>query len=438
MATHPNVLLVMTDQQQAAALSCAGNRFDPRPGAPHPDVRTPHLDALAARGTRFTSAYTPFPLCTPARAALFSGRMPHTLGTMDNNQPIPEQYREQTLGHLFARAGYDCAYGGKWHVTQIAMQGGFAFRRVSGFDDGVLPPAAIDFLRTPRDKPFLLVASFDNPHNICEHSRNQPLPWGEVPLAPIDECPNLPPNFSAGPHEPEALKTYAERAGMYRRRPAYTAERWRLLRHVYYRLVERVDAQIGLILAALRETGQEEHTLVIFTSDHGDMAGAHELNQKHTLYDESARVPLILAGPGVAAGTVVDTPVSLIDVLPTACDLAGVDAPTDLPGITLRPAVAGPDLEREPVVVESLWGDEISSAVRVHARCLVTRSHKYVVHEWGEYREQLFDRAADPGEQVNLAVEARHRPLLAECRRVLRAWSTATGDRFAARYVHRE
>jgi arylsulfatase A-like enzyme len=130
--------------------------------------------------------------------------------------------------------------------------------------------------------------------------------------------------------------------------------------------------------------------------------------------------------------------VSLIDVLPTACDLTGVDAPTDLPGITLRPAVAGPDLEREPVVVESRWGDEISSAGRVHARCLVSRRHKYVVHEWGEYREQLFDRAADPGEQVNLAVEARHRPLLAECRRVLRAWSTATGDRFAARYVHRE
>jgi hypothetical protein len=126
-----------------------------------------------------------------------------------------------------------------------------------------------------------------------------------------------------------------------------------------------------------------------FTSDHGDRAGAHELNQKHRLYDESARVRLILAGPGPAAGTVVDTPVSPIHVLPTACDL-------------------------------------------------VTRNHTYVVREWGEYREQLFDRAADPGEHVNLAVEARYRPLLAECRRVLRAWSTATGDRFAARYVHRE
>src|SRR5574341_884871 len=149
---RPNVLLIMTDQQQAAALSCAGNV----------DVRTPNLDALAARGTRFANAYTPFPLCTPARASLFTGHMPHALGVMDNNQPVSEAHRERSLGHLFARAGYDCAYGGKWHVTQIAMQDGFAFRRISGFDDNALPPAATDFLRAPRDRPFLLVASFDN------------------------------------------------------------------------------------------------------------------------------------------------------------------------------------------------------------------------------------------------------------------------------------
>jgi len=427
MATRPNVLLVMTDQQQAAALSCAGNA----------EVHTPHLDALAARGTRFDSAYTPFPLCTPARAALFSGRMPHTLGITGNSHPIPDPYREQTLGHLFAAAGYDCAYGGKWHVTRIAMEEGFAFRRIAGFDDNALPPATIEFLRTPRERPFLLVASFDNPHNICEHSRNQPLPWGEVPLAPTDECPNLPANFSAGPYEPEALRTYAERAGMFRRRPAYTADRWRLLRHVYYRLVEKVDAQIGQILTALRETGQEANTIVVATSDHGDMAGAHELNQKHSLYDESARVPLIFAGPGVAAGHVAGTPVSLVDVLPSLCDLAAIDAPEDLPGVTLRPALQNADFDRKPVVVESSWGEEISSAVRVHARCLVTAAHKYVVHAWGENREQLFDRVADPLEQVNLAVEARHRPLLAESRRVLREWCTESNDAFA-RNIHRE
>jgi arylsulfatase A-like enzyme len=427
-STRPNVLVIMTDQQQSAALSCAGN----------PDVHTPNLDALAARGTRFTSTYTAFPLCTPARAALFTGRMPHLLNVMENNLPLADTYREQSLGHLFARAGYDCAYGGKWHVTEIAMQDGFAFRRISGFNDNLLPPAAIEFLRTPREQPFLLVTSFDNPHNICEHSRNQPLPWGEVALAHVEDCPNLPPNFSAGPHEPDALKMYAEHASKFRRRPAYTADRWRLLRHVYYRLVEKVDAQIGQILDALRETGQEENTIVVFTSDHGDMAGAHELNQKHSLYDESARVPLIIAGPGVAAGHTEDEPVAYVDVLPTICDLAGVPVPEDLPGMKLRPALEEQPIEHGPVVIQSFWAEEISNAVSVQARCLVTRSHKYVVHEWGEYREQLFDRAADPWEQVNLAVESRHHPLLEQSRRALREWCQANGDRFGARYIHRD
>jgi arylsulfatase A-like enzyme len=414
----PNVLVIMTDQQQSAALSCAGN----------PDLHTPNLDRLAARGTRFASAYTTFPLCTPARAALFSGRMPHTLGIADNNQPIPEDVRPDTLGHLFARAGYDCAYGGKWHVTQGAMQDGFAFERIHGFDDIGLPEATIDFLKRPRDKPFLLVSSFDNPHNICEHSRDQPLPRGEVPLAPTAECPNLPPNFSADPYEPEALRVYAEQARMYRRRSAFTPDRWRLLRHVYYRLVEKVDAQIGQILDALRELGQEDNTIVVFTSDHGDMAGAHELNQKHSLYDESARIPLLIAGPGVAAGHVVDEPVSHLDVLPTICDLAQLDTPSGAHGVTLRPAVEQKPFEHAPVVVESSWGDDISSAIATTARCIVTRTHKYVLHDWGANREQLFDRAADPWEQVNLAIEKRHQPLVDEYRGILRDWGRATRD----------
>src|SRR5688572_4901852 len=417
-SSRPNVLLIMTDQQQSAALSCAGN----------PDLHTPHLDALAARGTRFASAYTTFPLCTPARAALFSGRMPHTLGISDNNQPIPEDVRPETLGHLFSQAGYDCAYGGKWHVTQGAMQDGFAFERIHGFDDIGLPEATIDFLKRPHERPFLLVASFDNPHNICEHSRDQPLPRGEVSLAPTDECPNLPPNFSRGAYEPEALAAYADQARMYRRRAVFTPDRWRLLRHVYYRLVEKVDAQIGQILDALRVTGQEENTLVVFTSDHGDMAGAHELNQKHSLYDESARIPLLVAGPGVAAGHVVDEPVSHVDVLPTVCDLAQVQAPSGLDGFTLRPAVEQRPFERAPLVIESEWGGDISSAIATTARCIVTRTHKYVLHDWGANREQLFNRAADSWEQTNLAIEARHRPLVEEHRRILRDWARSTSD----------
>lgn len=414
----------MTDQHQGAALSCAGNS----------DVCTPNLDALAARGARFTSAYTTFPLCTPARASLFTGRMPHAIDAMDNGRAIPERHRREELGTLFAAAGYACAYGGKWHVPRMAMEEGHGFQVIAGFNDTLLPGAGVEFLHQPRDRPFFLVASFDNPHNICEHSRNQPLPWGEVPLVPVEACPNLPPNFNAGPYEPEAIRAYAEHAGKVRRRPAFTPDRWRLLRHAYYRLVEKVDAQIGQILDALRETGQEDNTIVLFTSDHGEMAGAHELNQKHSLYDESARVPLIVAGPGVRPGAVVEEPVSLLDLLPTACDLAGVPAPADLPGVSLRPAAGGLPFERPgDVVVQTSWAGEVSGAIATQARCLVTGTHKYVVHEWGEHREQLFDRRSDPWEMTNLALEGRHRPLLQEHRHRLRAWCVASGDRFAAR-----
>ncbi|HEV2125158.1 MAG TPA: sulfatase-like hydrolase/transferase [Chloroflexota bacterium] len=420
---QPNILLITTDQHQAAALSCAGNL----------DVRTPNLDSLAARGVRFASAYSTFPLCTPARASLFTGRMPHAIDAMGNGRPIPEQYRSQELGTLFQAGGYDCAYGGKWHVPRITMEEGHGFRRIAGFNDNLLPGACIEFLRQRRDQPFFLVASFDNPHNICEHSRNQPLPWGEVPLAPIEECPNLPANFAAGPYEPEAIAAYAEHAPKVRRRPAFTPDRWRLLRHVYYRLIEKVDAQIGQILDALRETGQEGSTVVLFTSDHGEMAGAHQLNQKHSLYDESARVPFIVAGPGVRSGHVADQPVSLLDVLPTLCDVAGVSAPSDLPGLSLRPALHGESLSRDTVVIQSLWADEINGPTAVEARAIVSPTHKYVVHEWGENREQLFDRTVDPGEMINLALEARYRPLFQEYRDRLRQWCLENGDRFASR-----
>ena len=201
---------------------------------------------------------------------------------------------------------------------------------------------------------------------------------------------------------------------MYRRARAFTPDRWRLLRHVYYRLVEKVDAQIGQILTALRELGQEENTLVVFTSDHGDMAGAHELNQKHSLYDESARIPLLIAGPGVA-GNVVDEPVSHADVLPTLCDLAQVDPPGASPASASAPPSRG---DRSSA---SRWSSNRRGVARSPApslpwRAIVTRHHKYVLHDWGANREQLFDRAPTRGSRSTWP-----------SRRATRRWSASTG-----------
>ena len=419
-APRPNVLLITTDQQAALAVGAAGTT----------DLSTPAMDALGERGVRFERAYCTFPLCTPSRASLYTGRMPHEVGADYNNKPIAAEFRSGEMGNLMAAAGYDCAYGGKWHVPEIEIGEGHGFRKICGFDDWALADRCIDFLRTPRSAPFFLVASFDNPHNICEHSRRQRLPWGPVPHAPVGECPNLPANFEVPAYEPSLIKH--ERA----MKPAaeLTEDEWRVYRHTYYRLVEKVDADVARIMAALEEAGQGGDTLVIFTSDHGDGMGAHRWNQKWVLYDESTRIPLIVRPPAGCPARVDEEHLvsNGLDLLPTICDYAGVQPPADLRGRSLRPLIdgeagAGVAGWRDHVVAETCFGPDVGAAQQ--ARMVRTARYKYCLYGSGRNREQLFDLERDPGEMVNLAVEARYAGELARHRALLKAWIEETGDR---------
>ena len=120
MADRPNILYVLTDEQYAGAMSCAGN----------PEVRTPAMDRLAQSGVRFSSVYCAYPLCTPSRASMFTGMMPHQVGIDGNEQSIAAAYRPQELGHLLSSAGYECVYGGKWHIPEISLPEGHGFRRI--------------------------------------------------------------------------------------------------------------------------------------------------------------------------------------------------------------------------------------------------------------------------------------------------------------------
>ena len=423
---RPNVLLITTDQQAALAVGAAGN----------PDLSTPAMDALGADGVRFEHAYCTFPLCTPSRASLYTGRMPHEVGADYNNKPIAAEYRSAELGNLIAAAGYDCAYGGKWHAPEIEIGDGHGFRKICGFDDWALADRCIEFLRTPRASPFFLVASFDNPHNICEHSRQQRLPWGPVPQVPVGECPNLPANFEVPAYEPYLIKE--ERAG----KPGaeLTEDEWRIYRHTYYRLVEKVDAEVARIMAALEAAGRDDDTLVIFTSDHGDGMGAHRWNQKWVLYDESTRIPLIVRPPGGCPARVDDEHLisNGLDLLPTICDYAGVEPPADLRGRSLRPLIdradgtaSADDAEgaawRDHLVAETCFGADANAAQQ--ARMVRTERYKYCLYGSRKHREQLFDMDRDPGEMVNLAVEARYADELARHRALLKAWIEETDDR---------
>jgi arylsulfatase A-like enzyme len=422
MSDRPNIVFIFTDQQSATAMSCTGNA----------DLHTPHLDALAATGVRFERTYTPYPLCTPARASMMTGRWPHEVGVPFNNYSIDVP----TIGDLLGEAGYDCAYGGKWHLPEMSMPDGNGFRVICPFNDHDLPDRCIDFMREERDKPFFLVASFDNPHNICEWGRDQILAWGPIPEVPkVNECPSLPANYPIAPYEPNTIHLYRNSWSRPPLAPYFTPDYWREYRFAYNRLVERVDRQIGRIIDHLRASGLDDNTLIIFSSDHGDMQGAHELVQKSVFYDESVRVPLIVSLKGGQTGAVDEAHLvnGALDIYRTICDYAGVTVPDDLAGRSLRPFIEGTAIDtwHDHVVMETLLPE-----VEIPGRAVVTERYKYAVYHIGPYREQLFDLQADPGEMVNLAVDARYKDVLQQHRELLRAWCARTNDDFARHYSH--
>jgi arylsulfatase A-like enzyme len=431
MSSKPNILYIFTDQQYGGAMSCTGNA----------DLATPAMDRLADEGVRFEQAYCTYPLCTPSRASMFAGRYPHELSITDNNQPIHEDCRPAELGHLLCQAGYECVYGGKWHIPEISMPNGHSFRQISDFDDPGLPGACEKFLAGRHAQPFFLVASFDNPHNICEWRRQQNVPWGEIAPPPrVEDCPMLPANFAIPPFEPEAIRTITGSNPRIYPDARYSEEQWRRYRWAYYRLVERVDELIGSILAALDRYGLSEDTVVLFSSDHGDGNGAHHLVQKSFLYEESVRVPLIVRIPGSPAGGSVNRSHLVsngLDIYATVCDLAGIEVPQDARGLSLVPLASSRGATppwREHVVAETHFAQH-----RCEGRMVRTPRYKYVAYSWGAYREQFFDLERDPGEMVNLAVSSRYARALQHHRDLLRAWCDRTGDTFSGHhYSHPE
>lgn len=203
--SRPNVILIMTDQQTADAMSNAGNM----------DLRTPAMDVLAANGTRFTRAYCAQPLCTPSRSSIFSGKMPHETGFTGNAPEKDGQWPDSVLmmGKILQTAGYKTGYVGKWHLpvpTGKIEQHGFETISNTGtgdYTDAVTPSQCAAFIKKNKDYPFLLVASFLNPHDICEWARGDHLKMDVLDAAPDTAlCPKLPANWRIPAHEPAIVR----------------------------------------------------------------------------------------------------------------------------------------------------------------------------------------------------------------------------------------
>jgi arylsulfatase A-like enzyme len=432
--TKPNVLFIMTDQHFAEALSC-------RMGSQY--LKTPALDSVAANGMFFTRAYVANPICMPSRNSLFTGRYPHETGVTANIQARLDPREFVNMGTYLRRAGYETAYSGKWHLCyQEAAVETHGFETVKGKGlDAEIAGNAVEFIRQKHDRPFLLVASFVNPHNICEVARGEPLPNGPVGTPPpLDQLPPAPANLLPPRNEPDTMTVMRKSYHATTTFPVgnFTPEKWRELRWAYYRLVEKVDAEIGKVLAALRQAGLEENTLIIVTADHGECAGAHGFNQKTVFYEESVRVPLIVSLKGTTRPGTSDRLVNTgIDVLPTMLDFAGIQPPGKLPGLSLRPLATGQPVShwRNYVVVGNnmVQGGPVGLLKpATEGRMLRSERYKYCVFLFGNQRESLVDLQQDPGETVDLATDPASRNILLQHRDLLRQFAAERNDKLVA------
>jgi len=435
----------VTDQQNIDTIATLKEHFsDPAHGCQW--VNTPNLDRLVSLGTAFTESHSANPVCCPARSALFTGRMTIETGIVYNNIGIDKEV--PNLGQwLEAHTDYARVYCGKWHAggqwNYPEVEGP---RKIPGFD--TLPVGACDtgdaadyqvssaveaYIRNYReDSPFLIVAGLMNPHDICFWPD-----WGDdkVTSAPTDTfhlgdaLPPLPPNHTYDFPEPKG-GPYLKMNDM----------QWRNYAYDYYRMIEKIDGDVGRMLNAVES--REDQTIIVFTADHGEGLGRHSRIAKWHPYDESVKVPFVIACPGLVAEGKVDTKhlVSGVDVTATVCDYAGAPQPPNCRGLSLRPLVSG---EKAPK-----WREHVYAEMQHTGRMVRTKRYKFVKFyqfsrepdapflladgtatqfvpgHGADYQEiptrLLFDMQKDPWETKNLWDDPAYADVLAEHERILR------------------
>lgn len=415
---QPNVLIITTDQQRIDAMSATGNTW----------LKTPNMDSIAAHGVYFRKSYCAFPLCSPSRASLHTGRYPHEIKVDCNDVPIDPAVK--ISGQVFRAAGYDAGYSGKWHCPNSYPS---KSEGIAGFDvlnatsrnrklakdvDEATMNQAVTFLKQKRDKPFYLVVSFINPHDICLLASEDSPILDDVRkrYMPADgaELPPLPANFERPRGMPDTkLKDHD-----------WDVIKWRRYCYAYYHMVEDVDRQIGQVLEALRAAGQEDNTLIVFTSDHGEGLGRHHWTGKMMYFDDEAAVPLIVSWKGVTPAGRMDNEHLAVttDVLPTLCDYAGLKAPEKMRGTSLRAVIEQPDKPgSEYVVSEMCRAGKRSFMVR-------TKQYKYMSFPGNSPAEMFFDMKDDPGEMKNLAGQEAQAGEIERHRKLLATWREETGE----------
>jgi len=418
---RPNLLFVFADQMRAQECGFMGNE----------QVRTPNMDRMAQAGVVFENAVSTCPVCTPYRASLLTGRYPLSCRTVMNDVRLPVE--ELTIAEVLADEGYHTGYIGKWHLDG-AYRGGFTppGERRQGFDYWAVAECthaymnsfyytdtpepimiegysadhhtglAVDYIREHAADPFCLFVSWGPPHN----------PYWQLP----DEYKI---------YQPEDVRL-----------PPHTDESFREDIAGYWCHITALDRCLGRMLDALEEEGIAEDTIVVFTSDHGDMLGAHGYERKQKPWDESIMVPWVMQWPGhLPAGARRDTLLNAPDVMPTLLSLMGVDTPGTVQGYDLSGAAAGTG-GSEPT--SAFIGNPCPFPGDKHKgkewRGVRTRTHTYVETRGGPWL--LYDNERDPWQTKNLVGEPGAADMQEELAAELRGWLEELDDEFAPKEVY--
>jgi arylsulfatase A-like enzyme len=481
----PNLLFLFTDEQRYDTLACHGNRR----------IIMPNLNRLADQSCVFDRAYVSQPVCTPSRSTLLTGLWPHQSGMTENNvslkastRCLPEMLRDE----------YDTAYFGKWHLgDEIFPQHGFAdFRGVEdhyrkyyspGRDQSArcayhhwlvghgLAPASGDVFsreevcRLPEEltkpaflaeqscdfirrraggsgRPWMLFVNFLEPHMPFYGPRDGQYDPAEV---------QLPPNFDCTLTDAQPLKTRLFAHHYFLRGhsglPLQTEAHWRRMIANYWGLCSLVDTHVGRILAALDDTDQDRQTIVVFTSDHGDMMGSHRLLAKCVMFEEALRVPLLLRLPGQRMQRRIGGAVSQVDLAPTLLDLMGQPPAGELSGRSLRQEIQAGRSDRD---VFSTWqgpnsgvsgdqigrtnlpehvrqapgGDQADAAVQDPVRTILTPDGWKLNISATRGEHELYHLPSDPLESHNLCRDEGNRPLMRDLLRRVRRWQQQVND----------
>ncbi len=485
----PNLLFIFTDQQAAKTMKVYGNDL----------IHTPNMDRLASDSIVFKNAYVSQPVCTPSRGTIMTGLYPHSHGCIENNMHLNKDIL--CLPELCNFEEYNTAYYGKWHLgDEIFTQHGFKdwksiedgyreyysverdksthssyyeFLVKNGFtpdkkmNDGFkyfsrgysasfpeefskpvfLANEASQFIKENKNNPFILYVNFLEPHTPYHGPRDNQYDLDKI---------SLPENFYSDNERDIPFKIRLFQKRVYNKGasglPAKTEDDFKRIIANYWGSISLVDSALGKILDTLGESGIDSNTIIVYTSDHGDMMGSHKLLTKCVMYNEAVKVPLLLKIPDInCSKKVVENPVSQVDLIPTLVEAMGKPVPGNLDGFSWIPFLEGKShLQEENVFIEwngrdcgykniisdskipDIWKedastDEIITAISDPVRTIITPDMwKYNHSAIGE--DELYNLKSDPYEMNSLATDPKYSILVGELKNKIYSWQQRTND----------